>query len=412
VAYQHGVQGVIVPSTDSLPPSGVGTLPVYIGTAPVNTLESTAAVVNVPILVNSFDDAKTKLGYSDDWEEYTLCEAMDAHFRNRIQPIGPIVLINVFDPSVHDEETPVTETDIIGGNTGGVRKGIAVVDLVYQTYNMIPTILAAPGWSQTKTVKEALVTKAQKINGHWDAIVVADIDSDTTNSISAAKSWKETNGYTDHILKAGWPKGQIAGKVFHASTLMVVRMQQTDFANDNVPYESPSNKQVDIISTVLGDGTPIVFDELQANELNADGITTFNFRSGIWVLWGPHNANYVYGADVKPEDKFDASIRMLRYLTNSFQQRYMQDIDGPLHRSMKDTILNDAGIWLNSFVASGRLLSGSISFNETSNPTSSIVEGDFVFDIATTTTPVAKSMTFRIQYTTAGLQTLFGGETA
>lgn len=366
----------------------------------------------MPILVGSYEDAVEKIGESDDWETNTLCEVVYAHFRNRIQPIGPIVLINVFDPAVHDEETPVTATDIIGGNTGGVRKGVAVVDLVYQTHNMIPTILAAPRWSQTKTVKEALCTKATKINGHWDAIVVADLDSTTANTVATAKSWKETNGYTDKILKAVWPKGKIADKVFHGSTLAVVRMQQTDFVNDSVPFESPSNKQVDITSTVLGNGTQIVFDELQANELNADGITTFNFRSGIWVLWGPHNANYEYGADIKPEDKFDASIRMMRYLTNSFQQRYMQDIDGPLHRSVVDTILNDAGIWINSLVAAGRLLAGSVSFNETSNPTSSIVEGDFVFDIATTTTPVAKSMTFRIQYTTAGLQTLFGGESA
>jgi len=107
---------------------------------------------------------------------------------------------------------------------------------------------------------------------------------------------------------------------------------------------------------------------------------------------------------------FDASIRMMMYLSNSFQARYMPDIDGPMNRSTVDTILNDAGTWLNSLVADGALLSASIGFNETSNPTSSIVEGDFVFDVLTTTTPVAKSMTFKLQYTTQGISTLFGGE--
>jgi len=477
LAYKHGVYGVQVPTTDVLPPSGVGTLPVYIGTAPVQQLADPAAAINVPILINSFEDAKSKIGYSDDWATFTLCEAVYAHFKNRIQPIGPIIVINVMDPEVHsspasvsvpivngvgyldqpavldsieiagkvkgtdytaeyapdgrvkitaltslDNPSDVTfnkmdvsevqPADVIGGNMDGVRTGIAAVDLVYQTLNQIPTLLAAPGWSHIKEIKESLVAKAQQINGHWDAIVIADLSSGSeADTIQKAIAWKAANGYTDVSLKVGWPKVTSAGRTFWASTLIAVRMQQTDFANDNVPYVSPSNKQVDISGTVLESGAPIVFDELQANELNQHGITTFTFRGGIWVVWGPHNANYEYGAsEIDPKNVFDASIRMMRYITNSFQQRYMSLIDGPLNRSVVDTILNDAGAWLNSLVADGKLLSGEVRFNETSNPTSSIVEGDFVFDIRTTTTPVAKSLTFVVQYTTAGLSTLFGGE--
>lgn len=478
MAYKHGVYGERAPSLDTLPPTGVATLPVYIGTAPVQQLANPAAAVNVPILVNNFEDAKAKIGYSDDWETFTLCEAVYAHFRNRIQPIGPIVVINVMDPETHvtaDTEdvaivngvgyidapvvlssieitgkvkgtdytaeytpdgrvkitaktsldnpstvtfdvmdvTKVNNADIIGGNVGGVRTGISVVEMVYVTHKQIPTILAAPGWSHIKAIKEELVAKSQKINGHWDALVAADLPSDANaDTIAGAISWKAANGYTDIGMKVGWPKANSAGRIFWASTIMVVRMQQTDFASGNDPYVSPSNKQVDITAPVLADGTEFLFDELQANSLNEKGITTFNFRSGIWVLWGPHNANYEYGVQIDPENVFDASIRMLRHLTNSFQARYMADIDGPLNRSTVDTILNDAGTWLNSLVADGKLLSAGISFNETSNPTSSIVEGDFVFDILTTTTPVAKSLKFRVRYTTAGISTLFGGEAA
>jgi phage tail sheath protein FI len=473
--YKHGIYGEQVPTTDTLPPSGVATLPVYIGTAPVHQLSDPAVAVNVPIIVNSYEDAKAKVGYSDDWGTFTLCEVVYAHFKNRIQPMGPIVLINVMDPLVHvtadtasvsitngvgylDEPTPldsieialkvkgtdytvehtadgrvkftalttldnpsdvtfdrmdvtkVLDTDIIGGNTNGTRTGLSVVELIYQTSNQIPTIIAAPGWSQTKEIKEAMVTASQKINGHWDTLVVADINSQTTLTISDAIAWKATNGYTDIGLKVGWPKAKSAGKLFWASTLITLRMQQTDYANDNVPFVSPSNKQVDTMSTMLTDGTDITFDETEANELNKNGITTFNFRSGIWVLWGPHCANYEYGADIDPKNVFDASIRTMMYLTNGFQVRYMSDVDGPLNRSVVDTILNDAGTWLNSLIADGKLLYGQIVFNETSNPSSSIVEGEFKFDVQTTTTPVAKSLTFSVQYTTAGISTLFGGE--
>lgn len=475
--YKHGISGTQAPTTDALSPAGVGTLPVYFGTAPVQQLADPNAARNVPILVNNFDEAKAKLGYSDDWATFTLCEAVHAHFKNRIQPIGPIVLVNIMDPQAHSsagtsdvaivngvgyinqpavlatitiagktkdtdykaeyvddgrvkitvlpgkslanpqtvtfnkmDVSLVTDADVIGAQVGDARTGISVVELVQRVHKQIPTILAAPGWSHKKAIKEELVSKSQKINGHWDATVVADLDSSgAADTIDEAIAWKATNGYTDVGLKVGWPKASSTGRIFWASTLTVLRMQQTDFANDNTPYVSPSNKQVDITATVLASGTEVVFDEVQANELNKHGITTFNFRSGIWVLWGPHNANYEYGAAMDPRDTFDAGIRMMRYLTNGFQDRYMAHVDGPLNRSRVDTILNDAGVWLNSLVADGKLLYAAISFNESSNETSSVVEGDFTFDVGASTTPVAKSLSFIVRYTTQGVSTLFGG---
>ncbi|WP_040948473.1 phage tail sheath family protein [Gorillibacterium massiliense] len=471
MAYKHGIYGIQVPTADTLPPSGVGTVPVYIGTAPVHQLTDPSSAVNVPILINSYEDGVAKIGYSDDWDTFTLCEAVFAHFKNKIQPIGPIIVINIMDPTHHSKEATasvqavngvgyltdpiVLETieidgkingtdytaeygadgrvkltgttlmsltsvkykkmdvstvkilDVVGSNSSGARTGIEVVDLIYQTLNLIPTILAAPGWSHIKEVKEAPVTKSDDINGHWDAVVLADIDA---NTLHDAISWKSTNEYTDIQLKVGWPKVIHAGRTFWASTRMAVRMQQTDFDGDNVPYVSPSNKQIDITGTVLKNGTSVSFDEIQANELNAHGITTFIFRGGIWVLWGPHNANYEDSVEVDPKNVFDASIRMMRYLTNTFQKRYMHLIDGPLTHILVDTILNDAGTWLNSLIADGKLLAGTIRFNESSNPTSSMITGDFLFDIQTTTTPVAKSLTFKVQYTTSGLNALFGGE--
>ncbi|WP_026486686.1 phage tail sheath family protein [Caldanaerobius polysaccharolyticus] len=479
MAYLHGAYGELVPTKDTLPPSGVGTLPVYIGTAPVQQLADYSNAINKPIHITSFDDAKAKIGYDDDWDSFTLCEAVYAHFKNKIQPIGPIIVINVMDPAVHKtastatitltngqgyldepailssisitgavkgtdysveyttdgrvlikdltgslispvtvsfdrmDKTKVQNSDIIGGiDSDGKRTGIACVDLIYQTYGMVPTILAAPGWSHIPEIKEELVARSNKINGHWDAQVNVDIDSISAKTIDAAKSWKSNNMYTDTNLKVCWPKVKSGDKTYWLSTMATVRMQQTDYYNDNVPYESPSNKPIDINGTILGDGTSIDFDELQANDLNSKGITTAVFRAGNWVLWGPHNGNYEYGKDIDVRDKFDCSVRMVRYLTNSFQKRYMIDVDTPLNRSKVDTILNDAQVWLNGLVGDGKLLYAQITFNETSNPTTSMVEGDFVFDVQTTTTPPGKSLTFSVQYTLKGLDSLFGGETA
>lgn len=477
--YKHGVFGLQVPTTDTLPPAGVGTLPVYVGTAPIQQLSDYSNSINMPILISSFEDAKAKIGYSDDWDTFTLCEAVYAHFKNPIAPIGPIVVINVLDPATHKvaatpasvvltngvgyindnvvtlssvvitgkvkgtdytveyisdgqvkikqitalvspvtvnydkiDKTKLTTVEIIGGKDVVTEKrtGITCLELVYQMFNMIPTILAAPGWSHIPAIKTELTSKATKLNGHWDLEVVADLESTTTKTITAAKLWKDTNMYNDVNLKICWPKVKAGAKIYWLSTMTVVRMQQTDFNNNNVPYESPSNKQLGITGAILGDGTAINMDEVQATDLNSKGITTVNFRGGIWVLWGPHNANYEYGATVDAKNVFDSSIRMMMYLTNSFQEKYLSSIDGPLNRAKVQTILNDAQTWLNSFVADGKMIYGGIVFNETSNPTSSVVLGDFVFETKVTTTPVAKSLTFIVQYTTEGINTLFGGE--
>lgn len=72
---------------------------VYIGTAPVHLVEGGAKNVNRPILVRDMSEAKKYLGYSDDWANYTMCEGMQAHFNQN--GVGPLVFINVLDPTSH-----------------------------------------------------------------------------------------------------------------------------------------------------------------------------------------------------------------------------------------------------------------------------------------------------------------------
>ena len=479
--YKHGTYGEMQATQDALSPSGVGTLPVYFGRLPIHQIMDYSGKVNTPILVQSFSDAQAKVGYSDNWQDYDLCEAIYAHFKNDIQVIGPIVLVNVLDPDTiqtpeqqvqvilangqgyiesdkvilktcsiegktlgvdfsveyttdgskvllkdltgnmtspvtvtFDEVNPdaITATEVIGGTnpTTGVKTGISVVDLVYSKYNMIPTILAAHGWSYIPEVDAALKAAAQKINGHWYAWVNSDLAADSSaNNIEKAKTWKKSNGYDGAGEAPCWPMAKNGDRIFHLSTLATVTMQWVDYQNDNIPYETPSNKPIDITGVCLADGTDLYFDQVQANELNAKGIRTATYWGGRWVLWGPHTGAYEYGRDMEARDKFDSSVRMFYYLINTFQSQYGADVDKPLNRSRVETILNNFQEWIDTLVTRGALLYGTIEFNETSNPTSDIVEGDFVFDVASTTTPPDKSLTAKVRYTSRGIDVLFGG---
>lgn len=104
--YLHGAYGQIQ-SAGSRVSTVSKNVFVYIGTAPVHTVEGGAERVNKPILVSSIADARRKLGYSDDFASYTLCEAMNAHLN--LNGVGPLVFINVLDPNTHVSKTEGTK---------------------------------------------------------------------------------------------------------------------------------------------------------------------------------------------------------------------------------------------------------------------------------------------------------------
>ena len=71
-------------------------IPFVVGTAPVQSAAKPAKS-NVPVLVTSWDEAVEKLGFSYDWERYTLCEFMYAHFR--LFGAQPVIFCNINDPA-------------------------------------------------------------------------------------------------------------------------------------------------------------------------------------------------------------------------------------------------------------------------------------------------------------------------
>ncbi len=105
---------------------------------------------------------------------------------------------------------------------------------------------------------------------------------------------------------------------------------------------------------------------------------------------------------------FDANIRMLEYITNSFQQDHGTKIDKPMTPADQETILNAEKERLDTLLGIGALIGTPlVEFVETSNPVSDMMNGDFVWDFAVTNTPPLKSATARICYTDEGFQAFF-----
>lgn len=104
MAFKHGVYIQELSSAISFSVnSDLGVL-VAVGTSPIHE----ATEPNSITILNSASEAVKYLGYSDDWENYTLSEVIYSHFT--LYNLKPMVAINVFDPAVHKTEINTVAT--------------------------------------------------------------------------------------------------------------------------------------------------------------------------------------------------------------------------------------------------------------------------------------------------------------
>lgn len=146
----------------------------------------------------------------------------------------------------------ITKETIIGGmSAAGEYTGLASLSLLYPRENQVANLLGAPGYSEIPDVYAKMINVATKINGHWDAFVMADLpvkdeEGSPVDTITAAKSWRKTNGYDSERSEIFWPqhKDVRTGRIYHDSTLAIVCSMITDYSHDSIPFESCSNKEV------------------------------------------------------------------------------------------------------------------------------------------------------------------------
>lgn len=188
----------------------------------------------------------------------------------------------------------VTYTDIVGGVDAATGKetGLELVRQIYPKLGMTPGILLAPGWSENAVVCAALQAKTEAINGCFDCCAYVDISSGSSGATvyTEVKGAKETMGASGAHTAAFWPKAAIGDKVYCMSAVAAALTAYNDAGNADVPYESPSNKDLRITGTVLEDGTEVLLDQQQASDvLNANGVITAINANGF-KLWGNNTA--------------------------------------------------------------------------------------------------------------------------
>lgn len=128
MAYMHGVRVQENPTSVSTPVVNESGVPIIFGTAPINLAADPNNATNKLFFCNTFAEAKAAVGYSEDHDSYTLCQAMDAFFK--AFGVGPIVLCNVLDPATHkasyEETLVVTNGQAVSTAEGVLLSGLTV----------------------------------------------------------------------------------------------------------------------------------------------------------------------------------------------------------------------------------------------------------------------------------------------
>lgn len=129
--YKHGVRVQENPTSIPEPIKSTTGVQVVFGTAPINTAEDPASVTNKLVLVQSFEEAKRKLGYSEDFKNYTLCQSMFANFK--IFNIAPVIFCNVLNPEVHKAEVPETSFQVVNKQAKITIKGLLLETIIVKS---------------------------------------------------------------------------------------------------------------------------------------------------------------------------------------------------------------------------------------------------------------------------------------
>lgn len=303
----------------------------------------------------------------------------------------------------------VTEEDIIGGVDAatGDYKGLELVNSVFPKFRLVPGLLAAPKWSQKPAVAAVMRAKMESINGHFTGCAVVDVPSDAAGAdrYTEVPGWKQQNNYVSERQIVCWPKVKLGDDTFHLSTQVIGLMNQIDASNQDVPYESPSNKVLQANACVTAAGKEIALGQEQANYLNGEGVVTALNWIGGWRAWG--NRTGAYPATTDPKDAFIPIRRMFDWIGNEFILTFWQKVDKPMTPRLIRSIVNSYNVRLNGLAAREFILGGRVEFLETENALTDLMDGILRFHIYVTPPPPAEQIVGILEFDPRYFSTLF-----
>lgn len=489
----------------SVPKVAKVSIPYVVGTAPVHTAAKPAKA-GMPVLCTSWDEAVEKLGFAEDWKQYTLCEFMYSHFK--LYGCQPVIFYNVLDTAAMKEtmaarEYPVVDHQVMlplnaiavsvvvqppteaggwdSGNSEGTNsgkgsgtvgedeqvrrlaaeqalepdtdytvlyaggscivellegsvaydavsltigydtvasgavtvadivEGVAQVDAAMTATGTAPDIICAPGWSHLPAVAAVMATKAAAISSLFGgkALIDADSGADGVRRYSDLLDYKTQNAFVDENQILCWPMVRKEDYLFHLSTQLVGLMAQVDAGNKGIPYESPSNKPLQIDGCCLEDGTEVnlTWPEVETVAGDYGVVTAVNFLDSGWVAKGNYNACFIGGTEAElqfrpqsPQVDFIPVSRMFDFIGNTLIRTFWPRQDKPLTPTLRDSILQTCNTWLSGLCGSGYLYGARCELLSEENPLSNLLAGHITLHVYNAPPVPAQRIDFILEY--------------
>lgn len=361
----------------------------------INVLDPAKHKSNVPEKTVSVVNKKAALNEKDILLDTLVVKAGSDTLANSTDYVAVFaedgtVIITLIPGSTHDGATElkitadkinpaaVTVADIVGGYDAvhGKETGIELVRRVFPSFGIVPGLLLAPGWSHDKTVAAALQGKCEKINGKFRSMCLIDISTVTAAKYTDVGRTKEQMGATSKYAICFYPAAKTGGKVVALSAIAGAMCSKLDIENNDIPVKSISNKIVNIDSACLADGTEVMFDEIEGNIVNAEGVVTVINQVGL-RLWG--NDTAAYPGTIDPKDRWISVRRMFNWYENGFITRFLDRVDEPANYKMIESFIDSENIAGNALVADDKLAGAKFEFNPEDNPVSQILSGEIKF---------------------------------
>jgi phage tail sheath protein FI len=369
--FHHGVE--IVEIDDGIRPIQTARSSVIgiVGTAP--GAADADAPLNTPILLTTPRSAAI-LGATG-----TLPQAIAAIHAQGYAPI--IVAVRVSDvaddPNTQDNERLAA---VIGGtDTGtGARTGIAALETARSVLGVVPHVLLAPGFSQHKTVADALIAQAEKLR----AVALIDGPNSTT---AAAIAYRAQFDSSRAYLIDPWAVAD--GAVVPVSPHVAGLIAKID--NERGFWWSPSNNP---LLGIERPARPIDFGlgrvDSEANLLNEPGVATLITERGI-RLWG----NRTCSSDQKWA--FLSVRRTADMIHESLLQAHLWAVDRAIGKAYVRDVQESVNAYLRHLKSVGAILGGRCWLDEELNTPDNIAAGKVYFDFDFTPPAPAERVTFR-----------------
>lgn len=474
MAYLHGVRIQENPTSVPTPVKNEAGVPVIFGTAPVNLVADPAGAVNKLFLCNSFAEAKAAVGYSDDYESYTLCQAMDAFFK--AFGVAPVVICNVLDPATH--KSTYSETlNIVDGQAVSTKKGILldglkVGDMTLGTdytvaFNddgyLVITVLKSPAGSTVAV--SGNVIDASKVT---ESSIVGSYDSGTgvETGIELIRKVYPTFGLTPNLLLApGWSHKPTVGLALAEKCTDINGMfkcecvvdidasraakytdveqikQESGFASPHTicvwpkvkyagkeMYYSAIYAAMACYTDYNNDNVPNLSPSNRAIRISAtvveDGtevnldINQANELNAVGVVTALNlngfkawgNNTAAYPDTTDPKDRWIACRRFFSWWGNSFITTYLTKVDDPANYRLIESIVDSENVRGNSLVSQGKCAGIKMVYSKEDNPIANVLDGKIVFKQYLAPYTPAEDILNVLEFDPSMIEAALGGE--